>query len=108
TEEKLLASARFALEIGRRIGKKVIVAGTSTGATLALFLAALHETKQNVEALVLYSPLIDFYGWREKLLKREWFRNLLQLFPGPRYLMRRHQKTKTENEIWYNTYALQG
>ncbi|HEX6982344.1 MAG TPA: alpha/beta hydrolase [Balneolaceae bacterium] len=108
TEEKLLHSARFAFEIGRRIGKKVILMGTSTGASLALFLAAQQQLKQEIEALILYSPLINFYGSREKLLTKSWFRKLLKIFPGENHIMKKHQNTGVENQIWYDSYALRG
>lgn len=108
TEEKLLDSARFALEVGRRIGEKVILMGTSTGGSLALYLAARSSLKPYIEGLVLYSPLIDFYGSREQLLTRRCFRRLLSFFPGEDHIMQKHQNTDTENLIWYNTYALQG
>jgi esterase/lipase len=62
TEEKLLRSARFAFEIGRRIGKKVILMGTSTGGSLSLYLAAQRKFQKTISALILYSPLIHFYG----------------------------------------------
>ncbi|HET6528010.1 MAG TPA: alpha/beta hydrolase [Balneolaceae bacterium] len=107
TEEKLLDSARFAFEIGRRIGKKVILMGTSTGGSLALWLAAQEQLKRSIEALILYSPLIDFYGLREKLLVTNWFRKLLQVVPGKSHIMEKHQ-TAVENKIWYDSYALQG
>jgi len=44
-----------ALEIGKRIGEKVIVIGTSTGGTLATWLAEQHNTEA-VAAYVLISP----------------------------------------------------
>lgn len=55
TGEKSLDSAREALAIGKLLGKKVILMGTSTGCTLALALAASHP---ELAALVLYAPNI--------------------------------------------------
>lgn len=54
TGEKSLDSAREALEIGKILGEKVILMGTSTGCTLALNLA----TDPSVAALVMYAPNI--------------------------------------------------
>ena len=55
TGEKSLDSAREALAVGKLLGKKVILMGTSTGCTLALALAAAHP---ELAALVLYAPNI--------------------------------------------------
>ena len=62
TGEKSLDSAREALAVGKLLGKKVILMGTSTGCTLALALAAAHP---ELAALVLYAPtsvsiILDF------------------------------------------------
>ena len=55
TGEKSLDSAREALAVGKLLGEKVILMGTSTGCTLALALAAQHP---ELAALVLYAPNI--------------------------------------------------
>ncbi len=61
TVEELLADSIEALEIGKRIGKRVIVIGTSTGAALATWLAAYEKTDA-LAAVVLLSPN---YGLRD-------------------------------------------
>jgi esterase/lipase len=53
--EDWLDDAAEALTIGARIGNKVVVIGTSTGATLALAMAN-HPAIRNVSALILISP----------------------------------------------------
>ena len=50
-----LRDALEAYAIGERLGRKVIVVGSDTGATLALWLA-LREEVENLKALVLFSP----------------------------------------------------
>lgn len=55
TKENYLASAQEALEIGRVLGKKVVLISTSTGGTLSLDLAAKN---QDIAGLVLYSPFV--------------------------------------------------
>lgn len=50
--------ARQAYQIGKKIGKRVIVISTSTGGTLATWLAA-HEFDQSVIANILISPNFD-------------------------------------------------
>jgi len=108
TEEKLLQSARFAYEIGKRIGEKIILMGTSTGASLALYLAAQDKLKKNISTLILYSPLIRFYGLKEKLLMNSFGRRILSIFPGRKYLVKTPQTTYAEDRIWNKNYALNG
>jgi len=67
--EDWLADAAEALAIGASLGDRVIVMGTSTGATLALAMAG-HETFSSVAALLLVSPNFapadgraDFLTW---------------------------------------------
>ncbi len=66
-EQVWLQSARHALAIGHQIGNKVILMGTSTGGTLALYLAAYYQ--ELVHSLLLYSPLIGFADHRIHLLE---------------------------------------
>lgn len=108
TEQKLRKSARFAFEIGKRIGKKVILMGTSTGASLALYLAAQSGIRDHIHSLILYSPLISFYGFRGKLLTNPPVRKLLRLIPGNRYLIKSSQTTYAEDRVWNKNYALEG
>ena len=108
TEEKMLQSARFALEIGRRIGKKIILMGTSTGGSLALYLASKPKYQNDIKALILYSPLIDFYGISAKLLTTKLSRKTLSVIPGKRYLITQKNSTFAEDKIWNKRYALAG
>jgi len=55
TAEDWLADATEALAIGARIGERVVVIGTSTGATLAMAVAG-HPAAGRVTAMVLVSP----------------------------------------------------
>ena len=59
TAEKLVADAREAYMIGKSLGEKVIVVGTSMGGALSLTLAS---ERADLHALVLYSPCIREYG----------------------------------------------
>jgi pimeloyl-ACP methyl ester carboxylesterase len=45
-----------AMAIGQRIGKKIILVGTSTGGTLATWLVAQHSVAPRIHSLVLLSP----------------------------------------------------
>ncbi|MEL7833466.1 alpha/beta hydrolase [Fodinibius sp. Rm-B-1B1-1] len=108
TEKKMLESAKFALEVGRRLGNKVILMGTSTGASLALYLASKAKYQQHISSLVLYSPLIDFHGISSGLLTNRWSRKLLSIVPGKKYLIKSKKSTYAEDKIWNKEYALAG
>jgi esterase/lipase len=69
TAEKYWESAKMAYAIGKQIGKKVILMGTSTGGTLALQLAA---TYPEITGLILYSPNIEVFNPSAPLLDNPW------------------------------------
>ncbi len=71
-----------ALEIGRRLGDKVIVIGVSTGGTAATWLAA-QPMAQNVAAFVLISPNYSPADPMARLLLWPWGGQLAELFIGP-------------------------
>ena len=70
-------SAKEALAIGRRIGRKVIILSTSTGGTLALKLAATYP--DSVYALVNISPNIRDDQFGAFLLNSPWGHELAHL-----------------------------
>ncbi len=57
TPDNAWTSAKEALEIGKRIGKKVIIMSTSTGGTLALKLAATYP--ESVYAMINMGPNVE-------------------------------------------------
>lgn len=64
TADNYWESAKRALAIGKKLGKKVILMGTSTGGSLAIQLAA--DYPKDVTALILLSPNIainDPFAW---------------------------------------------
>lgn len=69
TAEDYFESAKEALAIAKQIGEKVIVMGTSTGGTLALYLA--HANK-DIAGLLLYSPNVEIYDPTAPLLSGPW------------------------------------
>lgn len=104
-----IQSAIEALAIGEKIGRKVIIMGTSTGGSLALYLAGQSSLNQHIEALLLYSPLIKFYGSTQWLLGNSFLRTILNGIPGRNYMITSQLGfTKAEKKIWYHSYALQG
>ena len=69
TAENYWESAKLAYAIGKQIGKKVILMGTSTGGTLALQLAANYP---EIAGLILYSPNIEVFNPSAPLLNNPW------------------------------------
>jgi len=80
TPSTYAASAERALAIGKSLGDKVIVMGTSAGGMLALYLAAHHP---EIDGLILYSPCIATANPALKLVTGPWGKQILdQVFKG--------------------------
>jgi len=67
TAESLMASALEAVAIGKQLGKKVILMGTSTGATLGLPIMA---NDPSIHAGIFYSANIELFDSKSKLLTK--------------------------------------
>ena len=76
-----LNDAVEALEVGRQLGEEVVVIGTSTGGTLATWLA-LQEEVEDILALVLISPNFGPRDSMAELLTWPWAEQLLPLLMG--------------------------
>ena len=94
--------ANEALEIGRRLGNKVILIGTSTGSTLATWLA-LQSTNTDLSAMILLSP--NFYSADSKMsmLLWPWGQHIAEALIGKV----RHWESKhpLHEKYWANDYA---
>lgn len=82
TAEDLVEGAKEAIAIGRLIGDKVIVMSTSTGGTLALYLASGND----VHSLILYSPNIAIKDGGAKALTGPWGRQLGEYLLGGEFV----------------------
>ena len=82
TPEKLIASAKRAIAIGQQIGEKVIVMGTSTGCTAALYLASGNP---DLAALINYSPNIAIADPNAKFMTYPWGLKIAQTVTGSNY-----------------------
>lgn len=74
-----------AVAIGRRIGDRVIVIGTSTGGALATYGASLPGVMDGVAGLVLVSPNYGVRDWRGFLLTMPYARQIVPAINGPDY-----------------------
>ncbi len=82
TADNLWESAKEAYAIGKQLGKKVILMGTSTGGTLALQLAAAYP---EVAGLILLSPNIAINDRNAWLLNNPWGLQIARLVKGSKF-----------------------
>lgn len=80
TAERLWNSAKQAYAIGKQLGKKVILMGTSTGGTLALKLAS--EYTDGIEGLILLSPNIAIHDANAWMLNNPWGLEMARIIKG--------------------------
>ena len=92
TANDWLNDADEAMEIGRRIGERVIVMGTSTGGTLATWLAA-RENTPDLAGVVLISPNYWVQAAGAGAMLWPWGKQILHMIQGPSY------EWKPENEL---------
>ncbi len=96
-----LNDAVEALAIGRRLGEKVIVIGTSTGGTLAIWLVSKRDTN-DVMAIVLLSPNFGLRDARSEIMLWPWAKVLVPLISGP--TRRREPFNPQDGQYWTTTY----
>jgi alpha-beta hydrolase superfamily lysophospholipase len=104
TPQDWLNDAREALAIGRRIGDRVILIGTSTGALLAT-MAAL-EDQSDIAALVLLSPNFAIADWRARFISGPVGPWIARLLIGEEYSFR--PVTSGHADLWTSRYPSEG
>ena len=94
--------ANEAIEIGNRIGNKVIVIGTSTGSTLATWLA-LQEKGKNISAIILMSP--NYYSAESniKLVLLPWGKKIAEAMIGK--VRHWEPRNPLHEKYWANDYS---
>ncbi len=95
TADNLWETAKEAYAIGKQLGKKVILMGTSTGGTLALQLAAAYP---DVAGLILLSPNIAINDPNAWLLNDPWGLQIARLVKGSKF------NTASNNDTLYKQY----
>jgi len=103
TAENIWESAKEALAVGRQLGNKVILMGTSTGGSLALQLAA---TYPDVAALVLLSPNIEINDPNAWLLNNSWGLQIARMVVGGNYNVAKNN-TPLYRQFWNRQYRLE-
>lgn len=105
TAEKYWASAKEALSIGKKIGRKVILVGTSTGGTNALQLAANYPG--DIAALILLSPNIAINDPNAWMLNNHWGKQIANLVKGSPYNTA-SDSSALYKQYWNYRYRLEG
>lgn len=99
-----LQDSQEALQIGRRLGRQVLVIGTSTGATLASWLA-LQPGTEDVRAYVLISPNFAPKDPAASVLTWPWAEHFVPLLLGPHYQWQPHNAQQAR--YWSHSYPVQ-
>ncbi len=89
-----------AIEVGRRIGDKVVVMSASTGGTLSSLAAAQPELVKNVKAMVMISPNFAVQAAGAEILTLPWARQVLPLIFGRD---RTFEPSNEEHGKWWTT-----
>jgi len=104
TPDDYWESAKQALAIGKKIGNKVILMGTSTGASQAIQLAAAFPN--DVAALVLYSPNIEINNPNAWLLNNPWGLQIAKMVVSSNYITPK-DTTQAYAKYWNTPYRLE-
>ena len=102
TGQKFIDSAKEALAVAKKIGKKVIVISSSTGGTLSLILG----NDPQIAALLMFSPNVEIYDARSKLLTLPWGLQIARWVLGSKY----HNMNKISEQkknYWTTCYRLE-
>lgn len=102
TADKLWNSAKEAYAIGKQLGKKVILIGTSTGGTLALKLAAEYP---EISGLILLSPNIAINDPLAWVANNHWGLQIARLVKGKYNIT--DDSAALEKQYWYNKYRME-
>jgi esterase/lipase len=105
TADKYWESAKEALAIGRQLGNKIILMGTSTGGTNALQLAATYP--KDVFALILLSPNIAINDPNAWILNNHWGKQIAHFILGSDYNTAKDNRP-VYKQYWNYKYRLEG
>lgn len=103
TADRLWESGKEAYAIGQKLGKRVILVGTSTGGSLALQLAAAYPA---INSLVLMSPNIAINDSKAWLLNNPWGLQIARQVTGGNE-RKVDGKSAAYKKFWYTNYRLE-
>ena len=105
TPADLIHSARDALAVSQVLGKRTIVVGSSTGCTLAIYLAAMNP--EAIDGMYLFSPNIDLADPTSRFLLWPWGLQMGRMVVGKRRTIEEWIGTESE-QYWTMTYRTEG
>lgn len=82
TADDWLDDMAEALEVGQRLGERVLVVGMSTGATMAAWAAMHDDLADRMDAIVFISPNFEVRGRASRYLVLPWARFMLRFLVG--------------------------
>lgn len=103
TADKLWETSKLAYEIGKELGKKVILVGTSTGGTVALKLAA---TYPEINSLILLSPNVAINDKNAWMLNDPWGLQIARKVLGSDERIV-DGRTLEYKKYWYTNYRIE-
>lgn len=110
TPEGMMESAKEAIAIGKKIGKKVIIMSCSTGGTLGIYLSAHHP---DIYAHIMYSPNIEIFDKTAKMMTGPWGLQIVKKVVGE-YRIPEEDETIPDSvqqkieQYWTGKYRVEG
>lgn len=104
TVDKYWESAKQALAIGKQLGNKVILMGTSTGGTFAMKLAM--DYNSDVYALILLSPNLAINNDKAWILNNPWGLQIAKWVNGDPYVTAKDSRPLYK-KYWHSHYPLE-
>jgi len=102
--EVWMQTALDALVIGHQIGEKVILVSTSTGSTLALYLASRYPDL--VDGHIMMSPNVDLYDPRSFILTQPFGLQIARKISGSEFYG--WKAPGPAQSYWYTRYRIEG
>jgi esterase/lipase len=103
TAEKYWNSVKEAYAIGKQLGNKVILVGTSTGGTNALHLASVYP---EINSLILLSPNIEIFDDNAWVANNPWGLQMGKLITGSGYVTPKDERP-VYKQYWNFHYRLE-
>ncbi|MCZ4225163.1 alpha/beta hydrolase [Pedobacter rhodius] len=103
TADKLWETSKQAYAIGKKLGKKVIIIGTSTGGTVALKLATVYP---EINSLILISPNVAINDKNAWLLNDPWGLQIARRVLGSEE-RKVDGRTAEYKKYWYTNYRIE-
>ncbi|KQR72487.1 carboxylesterase [Pedobacter sp. Leaf176] len=104
TANKLWETSKQAYAICRKLGKKVIIIGTSTGGTVALKLASVYP---EINSLILISPNVAINDKNAWLLNDPWGLQIARRVVGGEERRVLEKRSDEYKKYWYTNYRLE-